>query len=84
MNISGYLRSDKTVGIRNHLLVLPSVVRANNTTRRIAEQFHGAVWITYVHGCGSHNPADIAQTYRILIGFGSNPNGGACIVVGYG
>ncbi|MDR2523179.1 MAG: UxaA family hydrolase [Synergistaceae bacterium] len=83
MNFMGYARADGRVGVRNHLLVLPSVVCANDTAARIAAQLNGAVFVTHQHGC-AQLPADAAQTRRTLVGFGSNPNVAACIVVGLG
>ncbi|MDR1732925.1 MAG: UxaA family hydrolase [Synergistaceae bacterium] len=79
----GYTRADGSVGIRNHLLVLPSVVCANDTAARIALQLNGAVYVTHQHGC-AQLPSDAAQTKRTLAGFGANPNVAACIVVGLG
>ncbi|GHV43954.1 carbohydrate hydrolase [Synergistales bacterium] len=79
----GYVRPDGSVGVRNHLLVLPSVVCANDVASRIAFQLNGAVSVTHQHGC-AQLPADAAQTARTLAGFGANPNVAACIVVGLG
>ncbi len=79
----GYVRPDGSVGVRNHLLVLPSVVCANDTALRIAAQLNGAVSVTHQHGC-AQLPADSEQTKRTLVGFGVNPNVAACIVVGLG
>ena len=83
MNFMGYARADGRVGVRNHLLVLPSVVCANDVATRIAAQLNGAVCVTHQHGC-SQLPADTTQTRRTLAGFGSNPNVAGCIVVGLG
>ncbi|MDR2179705.1 MAG: UxaA family hydrolase [Synergistaceae bacterium] len=83
MKFMGYPRPNGTVGVRNLLLVLPSVVCANDTALRIAAQLNGAVSVTHQHGC-AQLPADAAQTYRTLVGFASNPNVAACIVVGLG
>ncbi|MGI6576140.1 MAG: UxaA family hydrolase [bacterium] len=84
MKFWGYTRPDGQVGIRNHLLVISTVVCANGTAKKIADQIMGAVAITHEHGCGAHYPADVGQTHRTLVGFGKNPNVGACIVVGLG
>ncbi len=84
MIFNGYQRPDDSVGVRNHLLVLPSVVCSNDTARLIAEQLHGAVYVTHEHGCGSHYLSSADQIRRTMIGYGSNPNVGACIVVGLG
>lgn len=83
MKFMGYTRSNGTVGIRNHLLILSTVVCANNPVRNIAQQLNGAVPITHQNGCG-HLPAEAAHVHRTLVGYGSNPNVGACIVVGLG
>ncbi|HXK90067.1 MAG TPA: UxaA family hydrolase [Thermosynergistes sp.] len=83
MKIMGYVRPNGAVGIRNHLLVLPSVVCANDAARKIAEQLAGAVWVDHQHGCAELAP-DAEQTRRTLAGFASNPNVGACIIVGLG
>ncbi|GHS95442.1 carbohydrate hydrolase [Synergistales bacterium] len=79
----GYARPDGSVGVRNHLLVLPSVVCSCDAASRIALQLNGAVSVTHQHGC-AQLPADSAQTRRTLAGFGANPNVAACIVVGLG
>ena len=63
--------------------ILTTWACANNTVQRIAQQLPGAVGITHQHGC-SQFPIDGEQTKRTLVGFGTNPNVGACIVVGLG
>lgn len=83
MKFSGYRRPDGSVGIRNHLLVIPSVVCANNAAAAIANQVPGAVAITHQHGCAQLG-ADAEQTRRTLIGMGLNPNVAAVVVVGLG
>ena len=84
MEFLGYKRPDGKVGIRNYLLVVSTVVCANGAARKIASQLSGAVSITHEHGCGSHYPLDRVNTHKTLVGFGVNPNVGACIVVGLG
>lgn len=82
--ITGYIRKDGSVGIRNHLLILPSVVCANNVVKKIAGKVDNAAYVTHEHGCGHGNPEDLDQVKRTLEGYGSNPNVGACLVVGLG
>ncbi len=84
MIFNGFKRPDQSVGVRNHLLVLPSVVCANDTARLIGQQLQGAVYVTHEHGCGAHYHSSSDQIRRTMIGYGSNPNVGACIVVGLG
>lgn len=83
MQLSGYYRVNGTVGFRNHLLVLSSVVCANRTAEAIAAQVPGAVAVTHQHGC-CHLGGDREQVLRTLAGVGRNPNVGAVLVVGLG
>ena len=39
MNFMGYRRSDGKVGTRNHVLIMPTVVCANQVARMIARNF---------------------------------------------
>lgn len=79
----GYVRPDGTAGVRDHLLVIPSVVCANHVASEIARQIQGARAIPHQHGCGLLG-ADKEQVFRTLAGMGRNPNVGAVLVVGLG
>ncbi|WP_062050249.1 UxaA family hydrolase [Bacillus sp. JCM 19034] len=79
----GYRRQDGKVGIRNHLLLLPTVVCANQVVNRIQQQIPGAVAIPHQHGC-SQVGEDKDQTHNVLVGMGKNPNVGAVLVVSLG
>ncbi len=81
--VTGYRRPGGRVGIRNHVLIISSVVCANRVTQMIAEQVPGAVPLMHQHGCAQLG-ADREQTLRTLAGFGANPNVGASLVVGLG
>lgn len=83
MQFQGYRRPDGTVGIRNHVLVLPSVVCANRVARGIAQQVTGAVWVEHQHGCAQLG-ADAALTARVLAAHGAHPNVYGVVVVGLG
>ena len=83
MKLTGYRRKDGSVGIRNHILVLPTVVCANEVARAVAEKVPGAVAVNHQHGCAQLG-IDADQTKRTLAGFGANPNVAAVIVVGLG
>ena len=83
MEFMGYLRPDGQVGIRNYVLILPSVVCANRVAEQIAEAVPGAVALPHPAGCAQVG-ADFEQTKRTLVGFGTNPNVGAVLVVGLG
>lgn len=79
----GYRRADGRVGIRNKILILPTVSCSAETARIIAEQVQGAVTFQNQQGCGQMG-ADAKRTIDILIGLGSNPNVFGVVVVGLG
>ena len=47
----GYRRDNGTVGVRNHVLILPTTVCASHVARRIAEEMREAVPLCHEHGC---------------------------------
>lgn len=79
----GYRRHDGRVGVRNHILILPSVVCSNTVVQRIAQQAPGAVFVTHQHGC-SQVGDDVEQTRKTLIGYATNPNVAGVLVVSLG
>ena len=83
MKFKGYRRPDGKVGIRNHVLILPSVVCANRVARGIAQAVTGAAWVEHQHGC-TQLGADAELTARVLVAHGTHPNVYGIIVVGLG
>jgi altronate dehydratase large subunit len=79
----GYRRVDGRVGVRNHVLVLATVQCANAVVDRIGRALPEVVALSHVWGC-SQIGADLAQTQRVLEGFASHPNVGACLLIGLG
>jgi altronate dehydratase large subunit len=79
----GYKRDDGTVGVRNHVLILPTTVCASHVAKRIAEEVQGVFPLIHEHGCAQKG-ADLEQTKRILFGIARNPNVAAVLVVGLG
>jgi len=51
LNFQGYRRPEGSVGIRNHTLILPTVICACETASRIAARVKGTVTFTHQHGC---------------------------------
>jgi len=82
-SILGYVRPDGRVGIRNHLLVMSTVICSGFAARRIADQVQGAVAIENPFGCGQLEP-DLEITRRTLVNTAKNPNVGGVLVVGLG
>ena len=83
ITFNGYRRSDGTVGVRNHLAIIPSVFCANRTVERIAAQLPGSVPIRHAVGC-SQVGLDLELTARTLKALGTHPNVGAVLVIGLG
>lgn len=79
----GVERPDGRVGVRNAVLVLPSVICSHVVADRIAERVEGAVSAPHDHGCGQIG-ADEAQTRRAFLGLAANPNVAGTVVVGLG
>ncbi|OPA76966.1 carbohydrate hydrolase [Paenibacillus selenitireducens] len=82
-HIKGYQRANGEYGIRNHLLVIPTVICANQVCNRISQSVSGTVSIPHQHGC-SQIGADKVRTFETLAGTGRNPNVGAVIIVSLG
>ncbi|SFH02908.1 altronate dehydratase large subunit [Desulfotomaculum arcticum] len=81
--ITGYLRADGKIGVRNHVLVIPSSGCALHVAKMITRKVPGAVCLANQYGCGQIGK-DLEQTFRTLAGLGRNPNVGAVMVVGLG
>ena len=83
VSIMGYVRPDGRVGIRNHVLVMSTVICSSMVARKIASQVPGAALIENPFGCGQLEP-DLQVTKRTLLGMAKNPNVGGVLVVGLG
>ncbi|MFD0680692.1 UxaA family hydrolase [Paenibacillus sp. GCM10027630] len=79
----GYRRSDGTVGVRNHVLILPTIVCATQSAMRITELVQGTVSFVHQHGCAQVG-VDYDQTFRTYVGIGCNPNVYGVVVLGLG
>ena len=79
---SGYRRAGGAVGVRNHLLVLPSVVCSTHVAGEIAAAADG-VGVVHQHGCLQVGD-DLQHSERLLSGVAVNPNVGAVLVVSLG
>ena len=82
--ITGYERKNGKVGIRNHVLVLPTVSCVNGVINRISREVPEAVCVPHAHGCGRGGPRDLQILFRILAGLVHNPNVGGVVLIGLG
>src|SRR2546421_7958866 len=80
----GYPRPDGRVGVRNHVLVVPTVICSAVVAERIARAIepHGAA-LPHLAGCGQLGP-DMTSTHDTLAAYCRHPNVGAVIVVALG
>ena len=83
MEFMGYEREDGRIGIRNHVLIMPTVACANETCRIMAENLPGAISMVNQNGCGEV-ASSLKITRKILSGIAANPNIYAVLLVGLG
>jgi len=83
LNFQGYRRPSGSVGVRNHTLILPTVICASETASRIAARVKGTVTFTHQHGCAQIGQ-DMERTFKTLAGIGCNPNVAATLIIGLG
>ncbi len=81
--IMGYERANGDIGIRNHLIIIPTVICANHVSNRIAQLIPGSIVVPHQHGC-SQIGDDIVRTFDVLAGTGKNPNVGGVLIVSLG
>jgi len=79
--LTGYRRADGTVGVRNHVVVLPVDDLSNAAAEGIAHLVPGTLALPHAYGRLQFG-ADLELTFRTLIGTGANPNVAAAVVVG--
>jgi altronate dehydratase large subunit len=83
MKLKGYRRKDGKIGIRNHVLFLPTVACANSIVRHVGFEFPDVVTIEHHKGC-LDLADDMEIVRRMLVGLARHPNVGAVVFVGLG
>jgi altronate dehydratase large subunit len=80
----GYRRPDGRVGVRNHVLVVPTVICASVVAERVAAAIApvGAA-LPHLAGCGQLGP-DMHLTHETLAAYCGHPNVGAVLVIALG
>ncbi|MDD5170463.1 MAG: UxaA family hydrolase, partial [Syntrophales bacterium] len=82
--ITGYIRKNGKIGIRNRVLVLPTVSCVNGVINRIGREVPEAVCAPHAHGCGRGGPRDVEILFRVLSGLVNHPNVGGVVLIGLG
>ncbi|MHB1685501.1 MAG: UxaA family hydrolase [Bacilli bacterium] len=83
MQVSGFLRADGRVGVRNHVLLLPVSYEVNQVAERILQNVSGTVTFRNQHGT-NQTGADLLQTLRVYEGLASHPNLFAVVILAWG
>ncbi len=71
------------MGIRNHVLILPTITCATQAAHQITQLISGTVSFIHQHGCAQVG-VDYDQTFRTYVGMGLNPNVYGVVVLGLG
>jgi altronate dehydratase large subunit len=79
----GYPRSDGSVGTRNYVAVIPTVVCATATARQVAGNVKGAVPFLHQQGCALA-PYDLDLVNRTLLNLSLNPNIYSVVLISLG
>ncbi|XVH33421.1 UxaA family hydrolase (plasmid) [Haloferacaceae archaeon DSL9] len=83
VRFDAYRRQNGDIGVRNRVLVVPSVICSQIVANRIADEIEGAVSTPHDHGCAQIG-ADNEQTANTLVNIARNPNVAGATVVGLG
>jgi len=83
MEFQGYRRKTGRVGIRNHVLVFPTVVCSSEVARMISEKVPGTVYARHGGGCG-HVGEDKEQVIRTMLGICGHGNVASVLLVANG
>jgi altronate dehydratase large subunit len=83
VKIKGYLRSNGELGIRNRVLVFPTVICASQVAEAVSRAAPGTVSVSHPHGCG-HLGDEREHMIRAMAGFCGNPNVSGVLLVGLG
>lgn len=83
MQFNGFLRQNGSVGSRNLVGIIPSVVCANDVADAIARNIRGCVGFFHHQGC-CQLPPDLDRVTETLISLGCSPNLGAVLIVSLG
>ncbi len=82
MKLRCFDRGDGKIGVRNHVVVIPTVLCANAIAQKIVEQAPDAIVLPHAGGCTCGE--DIARLQRVLAGLGAHPNVAGVLLVGLG
>jgi (2R)-sulfolactate sulfo-lyase subunit beta len=77
----GYQRENNTIGVRNHVVILPLDDLSNAAAEGVARLIPGTLALPHAYGRLQFGK-DLELFFRTLIGTGSNPNVAAAVIIG--
>lgn len=77
----GYRRPDNTVGVRNHVVIIPLDDLSNTAAIGVSKLIEGTLPLPHPYGRLQFG-ADLELFFRTMIGTGCNPNVAAAVVIG--
>ena len=77
----GYRRGNGTVGVRNHVVILPLDDLSNSACEAVASHIRGTLALPHPYGRLQFGE-DLELYFDTLIGTGANPNVAASVVIG--
>lgn len=83
LTFNGYVRSDGSVGTRNYIGIVPTVICSSIVVKEISEYISNAVPFIHANGCAQLGD-DLKLTKTMLVGAIINPNLYATLLVGLG
>lgn len=83
MEFHGFEREDGSVGVRNYVIILPTVVCSNQVAINIERKVDGVIALPHQFGCG-HVENDYQHFLRSISGLGKNPNVYSVLIIGLG
>ena len=78
----GFDHGNRGIGVRNHQLILPSVVCSTKVSSRIAKEI-GAITFAHQHGCGFIGN-DVGRITEYFAALANHPNVSSTLIVGLG
>jgi altronate dehydratase large subunit len=82
MSMQGFDHGNRGIGVRDHQLILPSVVCSTRVSNRIAKET-GAITFAHQHGCGIIGN-DVGGITEFFAALANHPNVGSTLIVGLG
>src|SRR5690625_2659714 len=77
----GYRRENGSVGVRNHVIILPVDDISNAACEAVANNVKGTLALPHAFGRLQYGE-DLELHFKTMIGTGANPNVAAVVVIG--